>query len=86
MSLSKSASSFILTLNQLSLEYYQDIYNYLIGLSQFQYILVTEHLGQENKHYHIYVQYKRSKRLSMSHLHGAHLEKSFGSAQKILLI
>lgn len=82
MSLSKSSSNFILTLNETTLEFYQDIFNYLTGLSQFQYILVTEHIGQENKHYHIFVQYKRTKRLSMANLHGAHLEKSFGSAQK----
>ena len=78
----KSAIAFLLTVNEASLEFYQDIYQYLKGLSQFQYILVTEHIGQENKHYHIYVQYRHSKRLSVARLHGAHFEQCYGSAQQ----
>lgn len=77
-----SARNFILTLNLASLEYYEDIKQYLTKLTGMQYILVTEHIGQENKHYHIYVQYQRSKKLSVAKLHGAHIEKSYGSAQK----
>ena len=44
--------------------------------------MVTEHFGQENQHYHIYVQYSNSKRLSINRLKGAHVEKCYGSAQQ----
>ena len=78
----KSSTAFLLTINEKSLEFYQDIFEYLTKLKGFNYILVTEHLGQENKHYHAYVQYQHSKRLSLAKLHGAHVEKCYGSAQK----
>ena len=45
-------------------------------------MLVVEHIGQENKHYHAYVQYDKPKRLSLAKLHGAHVEKAYGSAQQ----
>lgn len=77
----KTSKNFILTLNPAALEFYQDILDYLKSLSGLQYILVTEHLGQENKHYHVYVQYENSKRLSIRKLKGAHVEKCWGSAQ-----
>lgn len=76
-----SSRNFILTLNPASLEYYADIVEYLKSLSGLLYILVTEHFGQAQQHYHIYVQYVHSKRLSMNRLHGAHIERCFGSAQ-----
>lgn len=50
-------------------------------LKGMRYILVTEHYGQENKHYHCFVQYETSKRLSIEKLCGAHVEKCYGSAQ-----
>lgn len=78
---SKSSRNFILTLNEKTLEHYNNVLNYLTRLKGMRYILVTEHFGQENKHYHCYVQYDSSKRLSMEKLHGAHLEKCYGSAQ-----
>ena len=78
----KSGKAFLLTVNEKSLEFYQDIFDYLNNLKNRNYILVTEHIGQENKHYHIYVQYENSRRLSLAKLHGAHVEKCFGSAQK----
>lgn len=74
--------NFILTLNEVTLEFYTDIKEYLTNLSQFQYFLCCEHIGQENKHYHVFVQYKNTKKLSLRRLHGAHLEKCFGSAQQ----
>lgn len=79
---SKSARNFILTLNEATLEYYRDVFNYLNQLAGRQYILVCEHIGQPNKHYHIYVQYNSSKRLSIPRLHGARVDKCYGSAQK----
>lgn len=81
MSNKKFSRNFILTLNEATLEYYTDVINYLKSLAGLSYILVTEHIGQENKHYHVYVQYKNSKRLAVSKLHGAHFEKCYGSAQ-----
>ena len=77
-----SNSNFILTVNEASLEFYEDIRRYLTGLTQFQYYLCTEHVGNENKHYHIFVQYNQSKYLSYSRLHGAHVEECYGSAQQ----
>lgn len=80
----KSGKNFIFTLNEASLEFYQDIFDYLNNLRGRNYILVTEHIGQENKHYHIYVQYENAKRLSIARLHGAHAEKALGSAQRCI--
>lgn len=77
-----SSRNFILTLNEKCLEFYADILYYIKSLVGVNYILVTEHVGQENKHYHMYIQFKNSKRLSIKKLHGAHVEKCFGSAQK----
>lgn len=76
------SKNFILTLNEATLEFYQDVVEYVTGLSQFQYMLVTEHVGQENKHYHMYLQYRSGKRLTPSRLHGAHFDPCLGSAQK----
>ncbi len=78
----KKGQNFILTINEKALEHYDKILKYLKSLTGCKYILVTEHIGQENKHYHIYVQYDNVKKLSFSKLFGAHLEKCFGSAQK----
>ena len=47
-----------------------------------KYYLCCEHIGQENKHYHIYVQYDNPKKLAFKKLHGCHVEKSYGSAQQ----
>lgn len=77
-----TSRNFILTLNPISLEFYEDILGYLKSLSGLQYILVTEHFGQSQKHYHIYAQYNNSKKLSIRRLHGAHAERCFGSAQQ----
>ena len=47
---------------------------------------VVEHLGQDEKHYHIFYQLNQSMpRLSTKKLHGAHIKpKMFGSTQKII--
>lgn len=74
--------NFLLTVNEASIEFYQDIINYLTGLAQFQYLLCTEHIGQPNKHYHIYVQYNNTKKLTISRLYGAHVDPCYGSAQQ----
>lgn len=77
-----SNKNFLLTINQSALEFYEDIKEYLISRNGFQYLLVTEHIGQENKHYHAFVQYKKTTYLSYRMLHGAHVDKCFGSAQQ----
>lgn len=74
--------NFLLTVNPASLEFYADIEGYLKSLSGMHYYLCTEHVGQEQKHYHIFVQYQNTKKLVYARLHGAHVEKCFGSAQK----
>jgi hypothetical protein len=63
-------------------QWYEDIKQYLLSLKNFQYLLVTEHIGQDNKHYHAYVQYSKPAYLSYRKLHGAHVDKCFGSAQQ----
>lgn len=78
----KKGRNFILTVNEKCLPDYEKIIKYLKSLKGFRYILVTEHFGQDNKHYHIYVQYDDNKKLSFSKLFGAHLEECYGSAQK----
>lgn len=76
-----TSRNFILTVNPASLEFYEDIRNYLMHLKGLAYILVTEHFGQEQQHYHIFVQYTNTKRLCIRKLHGAHIEPCYGSAQ-----
>lgn len=77
-----TGTAFLLTVNPASLEYYKDIKEYLTELAGFSYYLCTEHIGSEQKHYHIYVQYTQPKYLSRRKLHGAHIEKCYGSAQQ----
>lgn len=77
-----TSRNFILTLNEATLEFYTDIKQYLIQKQSFQYFLCCEHFGQPNKHYHIFVQFKNPAYLSPRKLHGAHFEKSYGSAQQ----
>ena len=72
-----------LTINEKSLEFYREIIKYLTSLSGFQYILVTEHIGEDKgKHYHIFVQYLYSTSLSYKKLNGAHDEYCYSSAQQ----
>ena len=78
----KRGKNFLLTVNEKSLEKINDIIEYLTGLSRFQYILVTKHIGSDNDHDHIFVQYQDIVRLTFSKLHGSHLEVCRGSAQK----
>lgn len=78
----KKGRNFILTVNEKCLPDYENIIKYLKSLKGFRYILVTEHFGQDNKHYHIYVQYDNNKKISFSKLYGAHMENCYGSAQK----
>lgn len=76
------ARNFILTINEKSLSHYEDIKNYITNLKSNIYYLCCEHIGQENKHYHIYCQFKTPIKLSVKKLYGAHIETCFGSAQQ----
>lgn len=73
---------FILTINEKSLPYYDEIKSYITGLKTNNYYLCCEHIGQENKHYHIYCQFSNMIKLSIKKLHGAHIETCFGSPQQ----
>lgn len=76
---------FLLTVNEKSLEHYDKIRKYLEKRAGFIYMLVVEHIGQDNKHYHIAVQYKNSIALSIKKLYGSHIDgMRFGSIQKII--
>ena len=74
--------NFIMTINEASIPHTEEIINYLSKLSGCEYILVCEHIGQENKHYHLYAQFDNCKRISFKKLFGAHIETAFGSAQQ----
>lgn len=70
----KMPNVFHLIINPAALEYYEDIKEYVMGLTYFQYLRVVEHIGQSQKHYHMFLQLSKSlPRLSIRRLHGAHV-------------
>ena len=71
-----------LTLNEKTLEHYKDIENYLLNLKSLSYYLCVEHVGSENKHYHILTQFNYPIKLSLKKLYGAHLEYLRGTPQE----
>lgn len=76
---------YLLTVNEASLQHYEDIKTYLTSLKNFNYMLTTEHIGQENKHYHIALQFTNNTALSIDKLHGAHIDVGrYGSIQRII--
>lgn len=77
---------FHIVINPKSLEYYKDIKKYVLGLKYFQYMRCVEHIGQEEKHYHLVLQLSRSMpKLSVTKLHGAHIKpKTFGSTKALI--
>lgn len=76
---------FLLTVNEASIPFYNEILDYLTSSKNFQYLLAVEHIGQENKHFHIAVQFNTCRRLSIKKLHGANISPMrFGSIQKII--
>lgn len=77
-----SNKNFLLTINEAALEFYEDIKEYVTSRNGFEYMLCCEHVGQENKHYHMFIQYNKTTYLSYYKLHGAHLDKCLGSAQQ----
>lgn len=82
-----SRRMFLLTVNEKSLPFYKEIITYLTHYKAFNYLLTVEHFGQENKHYHIAVQYKNPVRLITKdeNTHGAHVKPGkFGSIQQMI--
>lgn len=76
---------FLLTVNEASIPFFNEIIDYLTSSKNFQYLLAVEHIGQENKHFHIAVQFNQARRLSIKKLHGTHIDPMrFGSIQKII--
>lgn len=70
-----------LTINEKSLEHYEDIKNYFKSLKSCTYVLCVEHIGQENKHYHLFAQFKNMISLSLKKLFGSHVEAIRGTPQ-----
>ena len=74
------AKNIILTINQKSLEFENEIYNYM-KLKNANYILICSH-DKPQYHHHMYVQFPDYRIISSDKLHGSHVEKCFGSAQQ----
>lgn len=76
----KKARNWMLTINEKSLDKYTEISKYLQRSSQMTYYLCVEHIGQEHKHYHVFVQYSGGIVCNYKKTHGAHIdEMTFGS-------
>ena len=77
----KCASAFQLTLNEVTL--YEGLLEYIKTLKPSYYISCRETAPTTgHEHIHIYVQFNRSKRLSLKKLLGAHIEVCKGSPQQ----
>lgn len=73
---------FILTVNEAALPKYAQIKDYLLHWNSNNYYLAVEHIGSENKHYHIYVQYSCPVKMKYECLLGAHCEATYGTPQE----
>lgn len=78
----KKSRNFLLTINEKSLCHYSEIKKYFYNLKSLNYFLCTEHIGQENKHYHIFCQFKNPISISLKKLYGSHVEICYGSPQQ----
>lgn len=76
------ARNYLLTVNEKSLEHYEEIKEYLTGFKSCSYYLCCEHIGQENKHYHIYIQFTSPIRINLQKTFGTHVEKAYGTPQQ----
>lgn len=79
---SKSSTSFLLTLNQA--DRFESLKAYLLSLQSLKYAIAgreraptTGHL-----HVHIFVQFSNSIRLSLRRMEGAHIDKTYGTPQQ----
>ena len=82
---------FHLIINPAALEFYADIKKYITELKSFQYLKCCEHIGQDQQHYHMFVQFNVPiNKLSIRKLHGAHVipkddkKYPYGSSSAIL--
>ena len=80
--LSKPSRSFNITLNEV--DRFDKLKNYLKGLAGFTYAVAGEEKAPStgHKHIHIFIQYEAPKRLCITKLEGAHIEKCFSSPQQ----
>lgn len=76
------ARNYLLTLNEKTLEHYESVKEYITHYKSLNYYLCCEHIGQENKHYHIFIQFNNLIKLDIKKLYGAHVDKCFGSPQQ----
>ena len=78
------SSSFQITMNQV--EVFDDVRAYIESLKDFQYGIACQEIAPTtgHKHIHMFVQFKRSTRLSLQKLMGTHIEKCRGSPQQNL--
>nr|BDF97693.1 replication-associated protein [Cressdnaviricota sp.] len=82
--LSLKRRDWFLTVNESSIDYYEEIENYFLNLKSLTYYICVEHIGSENKHYHIFAQFNNSIKLSLKKLHGCHVEALRGTPQEAL--
>lgn len=78
----KSSTAFLITLNQP--EKFETLRDYLLSFRDFNYGVAGEERAPStgHKHIHIFVQFKKPCRLSISKLCGAHVDKCKGTPQQ----
>lgn len=76
-----NARNFQLTLNEASMEHYEDVRDYLYDRGCNYLISCIEENSRENLHMHIYVQFRQCVRLSVIRCYGAHIEVCRGSEE-----
>lgn len=74
--------NFLLTINEQSLSHYNEISEYLKHYKSLNYLLTCEHIGQKNKHYHTFIQFKSPIKLNVNELFGSHIDVSRGTPQQ----
>lgn len=77
-----NAKNFQLTLNEITMTFYEEIKQYLIEREPNYFISCLEENKKEKLHMHIYVQYPRCVKLSPHKTLGAHIEVCRGSPQE----
>lgn len=73
---------FMLTVNEESINHYEDIKNYFMKRKAITYYLCVEHLNSKKKHYHILAQFDKGISLSIKKLHGCHVDVLRGTPQE----
>lgn len=76
-----NARNFQLTINEATMEHYEEIKEYLLEKGPNYFISCIEENKREKLHMHIYVQYPSCQRLSTQKTRGAHIEACKGSPQ-----